>query len=183
MDPLSYRECAEELLKLAVRVPFIHGTSGRWDVLRPGVGETVLRNDPNPRAVYTAMKNRIKRPLIEQFAREAVEAKGGEPVLAVGKMDTRKGWRPSQLTLQGRKEIGSVEDAAELLGELEAAQEPRRGEIWRTLHRGVGSWTNEDPAATLRPTKYQPVPDSGGQHLKVAMGVLLTRPRSPRRGP
>lgn len=127
-----------------------------WDVLRPAVGATVLKNDPNPRAVYLAMKNSKKLDGIAQFAREAVKAKGGTPVVAHAKVDTAKGWLPRGLTEWGKKNIGTLDQAHDLVRELDqGAVEPRRGEIWKTLHKGTGAWANEDPLATVKPSMYQ----------------------------
>lgn len=146
---------ANELEKLAAKVPFIHGTSGRWPVLQAGVGATILKNDPNPRALYTAMANRAKLPGISRFAREAERVRGGEAIVARGKMDTAKGWRPTQLTPWGQTNIGSIEDAGALISELDGgAVGARRGEIWRALHKGTGAWSNVNPEASLKPTKY-----------------------------
>jgi hypothetical protein len=145
----------DELCKLAARVPFLHGTSAAHGLLQPGVGRTVLKTDPNPRAVYTAMKNRRVQPHIAQFARDAVRERGGRPLLAVGKMDTKKGWRPSQLNAWGKKHIGSLDDAHALVDELETAVGPRRGQIWRLLQQGTGSWRNLDLAAPLKPAGYR----------------------------
>jgi hypothetical protein len=142
----------DELEKIAVKVPFIHGTHAAFPVLRPGVGRTILRQDPNPRAVYVAMRGRSRQPGIERFAREAVEQRGGTPTVVSGKMDTKKGWMPYNLNPWGRKNIGDVEDAKDLVDELESAVGDRRGKIWEALNRGVGSWRNEDPAATLKTT-------------------------------
>ena len=148
---------SSELVKISVKVPFIHGTAGKWPVLKPGIGSSILKSDPNPRAVYTAMANRTKTPPISDFAHKAVKARGGEPVIARGKMDTKKGWAPMSLSAAGKRELGSVDDAKDLIRELDSgAQEPRRGEIWRTLHRTTGAWRNEAPAATLKTRKYVP---------------------------
>lgn len=155
---------AEELEKTAAKVPFIHGTSGKWDVLAPGIGPTVLRGDPNARAVYTAMKSRTKLPGVQSFAEEAARARGGEPMVAHGKMDTRKGWLPFQLSAWGRKNIGDIDAAHELVSRLDTTPKADRGKIWETLHRGVGSWRNQDPGATLTPTRY--VPATTAQQLK-----------------
>lgn len=145
----------DELLKLAVKVPFIHGTFARHPVLKAGVGKTVLRNDPNPRAVYTAMRGRKKQEGIRQFARDSARAKGGTPLVAHGKMDTTKGWEPAQLTPWGKKNIGGIDDAKDLIDELNTAKGARRGEIWRMLHKGTGQWRNTNTATSLRPSKYK----------------------------
>lgn len=145
--------------KSAVKVPFIHGTSGSWPLLEPGVGEPVLRNDPNPRAVYTAIDNRPRARQLGAFAQKAVEARGGVPTIARGKMDTAAGWRPENLSDFGRKHIGTIDDARDLVRELDqGAQGARRGEIWRLLQKGTGAWRNENPAATLRAVEHEVLP-------------------------
>lgn len=79
-------------------------------------------------------------------------------MIARGKMDTKKGWQPRQLTSWGRANIGSVDDAKDLVDELDAEpSRERRGEIWRLLQKGTGSWTNRDPEAVLRPSSYRPI--------------------------
>ena len=137
--------------KFAVKVPFIHGTSEAWPTLEPSIGPTVLRTDPNPRAVYTAIANRRTQPSIEDFAQAATQARGGTPTIVHGKMDTAKGWRPQGLSEFGRKHIGTLDDALDLVHELDGgAIEPRRGEIWRLLQKGTGAWRNENPGTALR---------------------------------
>src|ERR1019366_6985409 len=105
----SWEACCDELEKIAIKVPFIHGTSGRWKELAPAVGAPNLASDPNARAVYTAMKARAKVPGIENFARESQRRRGGEAVVAHGKMDTAKGWAPFNLTPWGKKNVGTAE--------------------------------------------------------------------------
>lgn len=146
-----------ELEKIAVKIPFIHGTSSRLKVLKPSVGPSVLRNDPNARAVYTAMSSRPKAKGIKRFAEEASRSRGGTPTVASGKMDTKKGWAPFNLTAWGKQNIGSVDDARDLLDELEAAKGTRRGEIWKSLHKGIGSWRNDDLTASLKVNKNKTV--------------------------
>lgn len=147
----------DELEKIAVKVPFLHGTSQKLKMLKPGVGSSILKNDPNARAVYTAMKSRPKMKGIQQFAHEATRARGGAPTVVMGKMDTKKGWMPFNLTAWGKQNIGSVDDARDLIDELETAKGKRRGEIWRTLHKGIGSWRNDDLTASLKVTKNKAV--------------------------
>ena len=151
------RAFRDELEKIAVKVPFLHGTSAPLKVLKPGVGSAILKNDPNARAVYTAMRNRPKMKGIQRFATEAAQARGGSPTIAMGKMDTKKGWAPFNLSAWGKQNIGEVDDARALLSELETAKGNRRGEIWRTLHKGVGSWRNDDLTASLKVTKNKAV--------------------------
>jgi len=149
------RACANELHKIAAMVPVQHGTSQAWDVLRAGVGKTVLKNDPNPRAVWMSMRNSRLTPSISQFAHEAARAKDGKPLIAQAKVDTKKGWRPRALTEWGRKNIGSLEDAHDLVDELDSgATGTRRGEIWKSLHMGTGSWANADPSTVVKPARY-----------------------------
>lgn len=155
---MRWEAFADELSKIAVNVPIIHGTSGMWDVLKPAIGSTVLKNDPNSRAVYVAMKNSKKMEGIAQFAREAVKAKGGTPLVAHAKVNTQQGWLPRGLTEWGKKNIGSLDQAHDMVHELDqGAAGPRRGEIWRALHKGTGAWANVDPAAEVKPAFYRPV--------------------------
>lgn len=146
---------ADELTKIAAKVPFIHGTSGRWPVLQPGVVGKVLKSDPNAQAVYVAMEGRKKLKPISDFAHQAVARHGGEPVIAHGKIDTTKGWMPFNLTPWGKENIGSIEDARELVESLDAIPDKAaRGEVWRKIHQGIGSWRNDDLTTTLKPTHY-----------------------------
>lgn len=79
-------------------------------------------------------------------------------MLAHAKVDSKKGWGPSGLTVWGKNNIGTTDKAKDLVDELDAgAVEPRRGTIWKTLQKGTGSWTNEDPATTLKPRSYKNV--------------------------
>jgi len=151
---LSLPAFLDELVKLAVRVPFLHGTNASHKTLVPGAGRPNFAEDPNPRAVYTMMANRRRLESAADYARKARDAKGGYPTIVGGKMDTKQGWRPRALSREGRKEIGNPDDALDLVDELDAgAVEPRRGEIWRLLQRGTGAWQNVDPRAMLRATK------------------------------
>lgn len=141
------------LEKIAALVPYVHGTSGLFDVLRPAVTGKTLPTDPNMQAVYTAIGNRsaFKRGGVGGFAEEAARRRGGQPHILRGKMDTRKGWRPTLLNDWGRQHIGDVEGAQALVDELDAGvKRARRGEIWQLLQRGTGRWQNVvDPHATL----------------------------------
>lgn len=147
----------DELIKWAAKVPFIHGTHAPFKVLMPGIGQTVAKGDPNPRAVYTAMRGRRQKPHIEGFANKAVEQRGGTPTIASGKMDTEKGWRPRSLSAWGKKNIGDVDDALDLVDELKTAKGARRGEIWKLLNKGTGAWHNENTGEVLRVAKNRPV--------------------------
>lgn len=100
------------------------------------------------------LANRARLRRADHYAREARDARGGYPTILGGKMDTLKGWRPRALTNEGKKEMGTVDDALDLIHEIDAgAVEPRRGEIWRLLQRGTGAWHNVDPKAALRASK------------------------------
>ncbi len=149
----------DELQKLAARVPFLHGTNGSWDTLKAGIGSTVLKNDPNPRAVYVTLKNRQLEATAKGFAGQAAAAKGGTAQVAHGKMDTKKGWQPSGLTAWGRKHFeGGLEEAQDVARELDIEKDKKkRGKLWEQLQRGTGAWTNQDPSATLKPSRYKPV--------------------------
>lgn len=158
MDASVLLSFMDELSKIAVRVPFIHGTSGRWPVLQPGIGSTILKNDPNPRAVYTAVPSRRTLERVRDFAHSAQDARGGEAVVAAGKMDTADGWMPSTLSDWGRRNIGSVEKLQDLVLSLDdIADKKARGKVWEQVQRGSGRWNNElNGGATLRPIKYVP---------------------------
>jgi hypothetical protein len=154
----SFSAFTDELQKIAANVPVIHGTSGEWDVLKPAVSQTILKNDPNPPAVHVSMNNSAKLPQIENFAHQAVAKRGGTPVVAHAKVDTKKGWLPTALTPKGKLTIGSIEDAHALIDELDSgATGARRGEIWKLLQQGTGMWRNNDAATTLKPAFYKAV--------------------------
>lgn len=146
---------ADELFKLAAKVPFIHGTFARHPVLKSGVGKAVLKNDPNPRAVYVGMRNRKKVKSVWGFAAGSAKSRRGKPVMAHGKMDTQKGWAPAQLTGWGKKNIGDLDDARDLVDELDTAKGVRRGQIWKMLQKGTGQWRNDNLSASLKPSKYK----------------------------
>lgn len=146
---------ADELEKIAAKVPVIHGTSGRWDVLKPAVSPTVLERDPNAQAVYVASDVFGKHRGISDFAHSAAKRHGGEPVIAHAKIDTKKGWMPFNLTPWGTKNIGDVDDARALVEELDTIPDRAgRGEIWKKLNLGIGSWRNDDLSAELKPSHY-----------------------------
>lgn len=153
----SFSAFADELLKIAVRFPVMHGTFARFRKLAPAVSKLTFAGDPNPRAVYTMVDRKRLLPKAVEYAEAAVRAHGGEPLIAHAKADTRKGWLPSLLNAEGKATIGTVDDARALVDELDAgAVEPRRGEIWKLLQRGTGRWGNVDPSAELRPSYYRP---------------------------
>jgi hypothetical protein len=161
MDGLVWSACADEFLKIAVKLRVIHGTNARYDKLRAGVGPTVLTNDPNPRRVYLGLSNRRNRPSIGRFAHEAVEAKGGSPVIAEAKVDTAKGWLPSTVKPGGPSE--TVDDAIDIIDELDSIKgrgadaRKKRGPLWRRLHASVGRIQNDEVSgATVTPRKYKP---------------------------
>lgn len=155
---ISLAAFVDELEKIAANVPVIHGTNGEWDVLKPPVSKTVLESDPNERAVHVGMRNSAKQGPIENFAQQAVAKRGGEPVVAHAKVDTKKGWRPTSLTLKGKQTIGGIEEAHALIDELDGgAAGTRRGEIWKLLQQGTGMWRNNDPLTTLKPAFYKAV--------------------------
>lgn len=155
--PEMMKAFAEEVAKIAAKVPFIHGTNGRWDVLRAGVVDKVLKTDPNPQAVYVATYGRKKLKPISNFAHQAVKRHGGEAVIAHGKLDTTKGWMPFNLTQWGKQNIGSIEDARELVESLDTTPDKKaRGAIWRKINQGIGTWRNDDLSASLKPSSYTP---------------------------
>lgn len=146
---------SDELMKIAAKVPYLHGTNSRFPKLRGGIGEKILARDPNPRALYTASKTRKARAGIEQFAREATRKKGGEAVIAQGKMDTKKGWRPFNMKPGSPIDVA---DARELTTKLDStASKAERGSIWKQLNQHVGSWHNPDIETELKVKKWSPV--------------------------
>jgi hypothetical protein len=96
---------------------------------------------------------------IEKFAKDAFRRNGGAPTVCFAKARTDRGWRPDKLTEWAKKKGLTLVEVHDLVDELEAgAVEPRRGEIWRELHKATGSWCNYDASATLRPYRYVDVP-------------------------
>jgi hypothetical protein len=145
----------DELEKIAVRVPFLHGTSGKWDVLKAGIGKSILSSDPNTRAVYVATKRRKSIAPVSHFARSAVKSRGGEPVLAVGKIDTKKGWLPASLTAQARRDGVALDDVKDVVSTIDRLpSRSERGSLWRMINNYVGAWRNENTSATIRPRRY-----------------------------
>lgn len=147
------------LEKTAARVPVVHGTSGAWPVLKAGVGKAVAAADPNPRSVYMAGKTRDMINQARRFARDAVKARGGSPVVAHAKVDTRRGWEPRTLTAWGRKNVGEVDDMHDIVRGLDdkSLTKAERGRLWEKVNRGVGSWHNPEnlSGATVKPTRYR----------------------------
>jgi hypothetical protein len=137
--------------KIAAKIPFMHGTNQFFRTLLPGVKPTVLLNDPNPRAVYTMLKNRRLVEFADDFARSAAKRYGKSPVILTGKMDTKKGWQPIALTKWGKKNVGSLDELRAIVDELDnpALNKAQRGELWRTINRAAGAWRNRDLSATL----------------------------------
>ena len=147
----------DELQKIAVKVPFIHGTYAKHKRLIAGIGDKILKSDPNPRGLYTAMKNRKKVDAVRDFAWASAKTRSGAPVIAHGKMDTKRGWKPFNLSQEGRKHFeDDIEGARRLVRELDQTPDKKqRGALWKTLHKTVGSWSNEDVHATLKPSRYR----------------------------
>lgn len=144
-------------VKEAIRIPVVHGTNAEHEFLGSHVGEKVNPTDPNPKGLYVATKNRQMEKGVGSFARAASKARGGSPVVAHAKIDTSKGWRPHALTKWGRENLGGLEDAMNLVHELDAGGLSRveRGQLWQDLQRGVGAWTHAPGAPTsLRPHRY-----------------------------
>jgi len=146
----------DELEKIAARIPFVHGTSGRWTTLVPGIGRAIAPNDPNVRAVYVATAKRSTFSNVKHFAKNAVKARGGEPVIAMGKIDTRKGWVPASLTEKARKAGVGLDDVRDTIDAIEKTpSRSERGKLYRAVHDYVGAWRNKDPSTVIRPTKYK----------------------------
>lgn len=150
------------LEKQAVKIPVIHGTHNRWDELKAGVGKAIAPNDPNPRAVYVGTDNSMTRPGIEGLARDAVDSRGGEPVVAHAKIDTSEGWIPHGLSGWARDkgiDRDHILENIELLDETGPyrVKGEERGKLWEEIQRSVGSWKNRDPNTTLEPNYYKKV--------------------------
>lgn len=159
MDQRVFTAFSNELEKLAIRLKGVHGTYEKFKVLRGGVGKANLLGDPNPRALYIAGKGgKARDKLIREFAERSVKTQGkGSPVKAQVVMDTAKGWEPRALSAYGRKNIGTVEDAMDLIDEMDSGllSAAEKGEAYKRLNKGVGSWWNpENPGSTLKPTKW-----------------------------
>ena len=159
MNQLILTAFSSELEKIALRLKGVHGTYEKFKVLKGGVGKANLLGDPNPRALYIAGKGgKARDNLIREFAERSVKAQGkGTPVKAQAVMDTAKGWEPRALSAFGRKNIGTVEDAKDLIDEIDFGllSASERGESYKRLNKGVGSWWNpENPGSTLKPTKW-----------------------------
>jgi hypothetical protein len=146
----------DELQKIAARIPFVHGTYAKHPELIAAIGSKILKSDPNPRGVYSAMKSRRKIEAVKPFAQRSSAARGGTPLIAHGKMDTKHGWKPFNLSREGKEHFeGDIEGARRLVKKLDAVKDKKeRGEIWKTLHKTVGSWSNDNVHATLKPKRY-----------------------------
>jgi hypothetical protein len=180
----------DELDKISAKVPVLHGTSGEWDVLRPNVGKTISPSDPNPKSLYVGTRNSMTEPHVSQMARQAVQDRGGTPVVARTKIDTRKGWVPHTLTAEGRKSMGSLEGARDTLDDIDRiagrdkAARTARGEHWKKIQQGVGAWFHPEHTATLKPGRYTPAKArwsvlNAAKRGGKLRGYLPTSPHSP----
>jgi hypothetical protein len=134
-------------------------TNEAYSVLRGAVRAKNLATDPNLQAVYMGTKRRLRNlgPVAE-FAHRASENHGGSPTIAFGKIDTRKGWRPHALTEWARNQGLDAEEMGAVIEELDVAKDKKeRGVLWEMVNRGVGSWRNDNTAATVSPTHYRSV--------------------------
>ena len=151
----------DEMEKISARIRVMHGTNFPYKVLKPrastGKG-SVLSADPNPSAVYMATKKRSARKGVESFAQGAAARHGGTPHVGYAKVDTKKGWRPHQLTRWAREEGWTKKDMEDLVGDLDAPgrlKGAERGEVWEILNRAVGAWAPSRPDATVRVRKWK----------------------------
>lgn len=151
---------SDELEKIALRLKGVHGSYHPWDVLKGGVGKLNMPSDPNPRALYMAGQGGKKiKGLVQEFAERAVATQGkGKAVVTRAVMNTKKGWKPRALSVYGKKHIGTVEDALDLIDDIDSGvlTAKEKGEAYMKLNRGVGSWWNpENPGSTLKPIKWK----------------------------
>jgi len=72
-------------------------------------------------------------------------------------MDTNQGWAPLNLNAWGKKNIGTVDDALDIIDTLDTATGTNRKQLWELLQRGTGRWANVDPTKTLKVTKSKPI--------------------------
>ena len=145
--------------KIAAKIPVVHGTFSHFETLKPAASEKVVRSDPNPQGVYVATRRRAALPLVAQFARDASQRHGGAATIAHAKIDTAKGWIPHQLTEWGKKHIGDLDEAEDLVASLDEAglSAKERGEAWQSVQKGIGSWKNRDLSTSVRVTRYKDV--------------------------
>lgn len=150
---------ADELEKIALRIRTQHGTYQKFPVLKGGIGKPNLAGDPNPRALYTAgLGGKKTEGLVHEFAARGAKVHGGAPTRAIVTVDTKKGWLPRALTAWGRKNIGTVEDVHDIIGDFDRGllTKEEKSKVYEKLNRGVGSWWNpENPGSTLKPNKWK----------------------------
>jgi hypothetical protein len=163
--PTMSRQRLQGLLKESARVPVMHGTSQRFPELLAGVGRTIMKRDPNARAVYMATKRRSALRGVKGFAEDAAKARGGSPVIAHTKVDTTKGWLPHSITQWARQKGLTKDDLIDVIDELDSgAKGKERGKLWETIQRGVGAWKNVDPTTSVKPSFYKsPTPGAAKQ--------------------
>ena len=72
------------MIKEAVRLKALHGTSGKWDKLIPRFGGPLATKEFNPSGVYAATSTTREpvRKAIQTYIDLAVEARGGSPNIA-----------------------------------------------------------------------------------------------------
>ena len=164
MHLATLQAMCDELAKIAVRVPVIHGTSQTFPKLLAGVGRTILKADPNPRAVYMATKRRSAVPSVTHFAESATKARGGSPVIAHAKIDTSKGWVPHAVTRWAREKGMGKDDLLDVIDQLDAgAKGKERGALWEKVQRGVGAWKNLDVTTSVKPRLYRSTTPGAGK--------------------
>jgi len=168
------------LIKEAVRLKGLHGTSGKWEKLIPNFGGALAKNEVNPGGVYAAIKKRKVMPAIQTYIERAVKQRGGEPSVAKVVIDTDKGWLPSSFTdivrNRVRQEMGLAPRAAVdprdvkdyVYGLISAADvnkarlanltgteaqkvKKELGNLYKELHESVGTWYTPN---TVKPLKW-----------------------------
>ena len=179
---------AVDFEKVALRLKVIHGTYGAFKKLIPWGKKGVpnFARDPNPRAVYAAIKSRRARPAVENYARNAAKQHGGNPTVSTMVADTSKGWSPhamgpksqrfvAQQTGNPNPSIGQqrefwkeyIDEGDWLKSQIKSNPNSPRlaqwktelGSIFKNLNQNIGSWKN--PGA-VKPIKHRALSQPAG---------------------
>lgn len=172
MANISINSFFDEMEKISIRVKGLHGSSGRWSLLRSSreVGGKIggLR-DPNQEALYAAIRKRSLVPHVETMAHRATKARGGSPVVADLIIDTKKGREPHELTSWARKKGITKDDVLDMIDDLDSGQPTKweRGKLWERLNRSIGAWFTQTP---VKPVKWRDVANPRPAHMRQVSG-------------